>query len=190
MDLASKYSAWQVRDGREVLAEGDSGPLSAFDFCKKIRAVADEYQPDVIVVEHVPPMVKFGLESIFRLQGVLMAYCHPWLDRMLFLMPQTWQKTFPGVGVAPREIPKAQRDAYRAERAREHAAARGYHPPDLVAAYVASLPPGARVLARDIKPLAKAMTDYVDAFLIGEWVQAVGSIDELRKLQGVQPPSI
>ena len=190
MDLAAKYSAWQVRDGREVLAEGDSGAFSAFDFCKKIRAVADEHQPDVIIVEHVPPMVKYGLESIFRLQGVLMTYCHPWLDRMLFLMPQTWQKTFPGVGVAPRDIPKGQRDSHRAERAREHAAARGYHPPDLVAAYVASLPSGAKALVKHTAPLSKAMTDYVDAFLMGEWAQAVGSIEELRKLQGVQPPNI
>lgn len=190
VDLAAKFSAWQVRDGRQVDAEGDSRGMSAFEFAKKIRQVADVHQPDIIVVEHVPPNVQYGLESIFRLQGVLMAYCHPWLDRMVFLMPQTWQKAFPGVGVAPRDIPKGQRDAYRQERAREHAAARGYHPPDLVGEYIASLPEGARPLKKNLTPLAKNMTDYVDAFLIGEWVQANGTVEELRRLQGVQPPII
>ena len=192
VDLASKFSAWQVRDGSEVLAEGDSRDLSAFALAKKIRQVADEFRPDVVLIEDVPPMVKFGLQPIFRLQGVIMLACHPWLDVTLFINPQAWQKHFPGVGSIPRgiEVPKSQRDAWRAARAAEHALRLGYTPPDLVAEYVATLPAGAKVLKKHTNPLEKNVTDYVDAALMSIWAQGVGSITELRKITGIQPAFI
>jgi len=189
VDLASKFSAWQLRDGSEVLAEGDSRGLTSFGLAKKIRQVADEHRPDVILIEDVPPMVKFHLQPIFRLQGVLALACHPWLEVMLFINPQAWQKHFPGVGSIPRgtEVPKSQRDAWRAARAAEHALRLGYAPPDLVAQYVATLPLGTKVLKKHTNELEKSMTDYVDAALMSLWAQQVGSVAELRKLVGIQP---
>lgn len=180
MDLAARFSAWQVRDGSEVLAEGDSRELSAFGLGKKIRRVADEYTVDIVLVEDLAPMMTHQIDRPLRLQGIVAMCCHPFVagDTLRMVQPQAWQKFFPGVGRAPNDVPKAQKDAWREERARQYAAELGYTPPDLVAEHVAAkrLAEGekARILVKDTKPLAKNMTDYVDAFLIGEWAHRVG----------------
>lgn len=190
VDLAARFSAWQVRDGREVLAEGDSRELTAFGLGKKIRRVADEFQPDAVLIEDLAPMMTHQIDRPLRLQGVIATYCHPWVanDTLRMVQPQAWQQFFPGVGRAPNDVPKSQKDAWREERARQYAENLGYAPPDLVAQYVATLPEGARVLVKHTKPLKKNMTDYVDAFLIGEWAHHLGSIDAIRAVpRGVNP---
>jgi hypothetical protein len=193
-DLAATFSAFQIRDGSQVLVEWDTRGETPFGTAKKIRRMADEYAVDLILLETVPQRVKFHIDRIFRLQGIIFAYLHPYFegDRIFLVFPQTWQKHYPGVGSIPKgvDVPKAHRDAWRAEEARKHALARGYAPPDLVEQYIASLPEGARVLKKHTDPLAKSMTDYVDAFLIGDWLYSIGTVDELRRTTGVQPPMI
>lgn len=111
-----------------------------------------------------------------------MVLLHPWLDRMLFLNPSTWQKEFPGV---------ARGDAKdRILAAASHAEQRGYLPPDLIADYIATLPEGAKVLKKNTNPLAKVQTDYIDAFLISEWVLSHETPESIRGLTGVQPATI
>jgi hypothetical protein len=189
VDLASKFSAVMVRSTwGEVICQFDSSGMTAFEFVDKILAAVLKYKPELILVEDVP----YGISSqaqtkpVTRLQGILILALRQHLDKVYFLNPSTWQKKYPGVGTAPRTIPKKDRDAYRIEAARAHAEGLGYTPPDLVAQYVASLPEGTRVLKKNTNPLAKSMTDYVDAFLMTDWAYGLG-LKEVTKQTGVQP---
>jgi hypothetical protein len=191
VDLASKFSAVVVVDADGgVHRQFDSAGKSAFEFCQEIRQAAVDFDPDVILVEDVP----YGISSqamtkpVLRLQGILIRYLANWLDRVVFINPSTWQRDYEGVATAPRDIPKGkQRDVYRQNKAKEHAAARGYSPPDLVAAYVATLPEGTRVLKKHTDPLEKSMTDYIDAFLMTDWLSKFETIEDLYKVKGCQP---
>jgi hypothetical protein len=191
VDLASKFSAVNVRDSqRGVLCEFDSSGKSAFEFAVAIAKAAEEFQPDLILIEDVP----YGISSqamvkpVLRLQGVLLLALHRWVSKTLFVNPSTWQKEYPGVARAPKGLSKAQAEASRIEAARVAAAERGYAPPDLVAAYVASLPDGAKVLKKHTNPLVKQMTDYVDAFLMADWAINLGSFEAVASQpSGVQP---
>lgn len=190
VDLASKFSACNVSDGGGVLCEFDSAGLSAFEFAKKIRDAAVKFNVDLILIEDVP----YGISSqamvkpVLRLQGVVITVLHLHLHKILFVNPSTWQKAYPGVATAPKGTPKNQRDFVRSEAARLAALERGYTPPDLVARYVASLPEGTRVLKKHTNPLVKSMTDYVDAFLMNDWAQRLGSFEAVASQpSGVQP---
>jgi hypothetical protein len=189
VDLASKFSAVNVRNQwGEVVCEFDSGGLTAFEFADRILNAVLKYKPELVLVEDVP----YGISSqamtkpVLRLQGIIIHTLRNYLDITFFLNPSTWQKKYPGVGTAPRTIPKKDRDAYRIEAARAHAEGLGYTPPDLVAQYVASLPEGTRVLKKNTNPLAKSMTDYVDAFLMSDWAYGIG-LKEVTTQTGVQP---
>lgn len=190
VDLASKFSASCVRDGSGVLREFDSSGKTAFQFALELAKAAEEFQPDLILIEDVP----YGISSqamvkpVLRLQGILLLALHRFMDKILFVNPSTWQKEYPGVARAPKGLSKAQAEAYRIEAARAAAAERGYTPPDLVAAYVASLPEGTKVLKKHTNPLVKQMTDYVDAFLMSDWAYNLGSFEAVaRQPSGVQP---
>lgn len=186
VDLASKMSAAMVRDfeTREIRCQFDSYGKSSFAFVKELRKAADEWDVQLVIVEDVPYGIsqQSMVKPVLRLHGVVMVLLHPWLDRMLFLNPSTWQKEFPGV---------ARGDAKdRVAAAASHAEQRGYLPPDLIAAYVASLPEGTKVLKKHTNPLAKVMTDYIDAFLMSEWVLSHEGIASIYGLTGVQPATI
>ena len=188
VDLATKLSAAIMRDDQgEIHWQGDSANLSPFEWIKLLAKVTNEYQPRLILFEDVPYGIsgQGQVKTIFRYQGVIIAFFHRWLDNILWVNPASWQKNFPGVGKAPKEYTTAStRLAYRAEAARVHALNLGYEPPDLVAAYVASLPEGTKVLKKNTVTLAKAMTDYTDAFLMNHWAYEFEGT--LPTLSGVQ----
>lgn len=197
VDLAAKFSAVCVGDGNEVYREFDSRKLTPLNFAKAIRLAAVKYAVDVIVIEDVP----YGIsnqamtKAVTRLQGWIMrelAEEEGLLDITVFLNPATWQREFPGVANVPRDIAKGmtktQKDAYRIEAARVHAADRGYAPPNLVAKFTAEQPAGKRILKKDTAPLIKNMTDYIDAFLMKEWTLNYTSVEALLKVPGVQAP--
>lgn len=193
VDLASKFSAVAVRErGCEVHHQFDSAGKSSFKFCAEVGRAAIDYEVELVIIEDVP----YGISSqamtkpVTRLQGVLMACLNKNLDKTFFLNPSTWQKRFPGVGVAPRGLTKTQKDAFRIEAARAHAARLGYTPPDLVAEYIASLTEGTKVLKKNTNPLEKSMTDYIDAFLMTDWVFSFDTLEEVRGLVGVQQANI
>lgn len=197
VDLASKASAGQLRsvDGGEILDQFDSRNKSAFEFAAEIARRARRDDCELTLIEDLP----YGITSqaqtkpVTRLQGAVMAYCHPVLDNVLWVNPSSWMSMFPGVQRAPKGLTKSQSDKARIEAARQHAEDRGYAPPDLVAEYAASLPPGTKVLAKHTTPLLKTQTDYVSAFLIGEWALSIlreGGREALLKTSGVQPSMI
>lgn len=196
VDLASKFSAAQLRgSGGEIYDQFDSRNKTHFQFAGEIAHNARRDDCELTIIEDVP----YGITSqamvkpVTRFQGVIMAYCHPVLDRVVWVNPSTWMVMFPGVQRAPKGLSKSQADKARIEAARQHAEDRGYIPPDLVAAYVASLPPGAKVLKKHTAPLEKSMTDYVSAFLIGEWALSIlenEGVAGILSRTGVQPSMI
>ena len=188
VDLASKFSAAVLRDdtGR-VRWQGDSGGVSPKAWVNTIADVThrlEEQGHEVhVLVEDVP----YGVSSqamtkpVTRLQGMLMLA----MDRYFyFISPTTWMKDYEGVARAPKGMTKADSLKYRDAKALEHAANLGYNPPDLIQAYIDSLPEGTKVLKKNTNPLAKSMTDYVMAFLINDWL--VRHEDEYTTLTGVQ----
>lgn len=196
VDLASRFSAGQLRgiDG-EVLDQFDSRGKTPFAFAAEIARNARRDDCELTLIEDLP----YGISSqaqtkpVTRFQGVIMAYSHPVLDNVLWLNPSTWMGMFPGVQRAPKGMSKSAGDKHRIEVARAYAEERGYAPPDLVAEYAASLPEGTKVLVKHTAPLAKSMTDYVSAFLIGEWALThfrVGGRSAFDNIQGVQPSII
>jgi hypothetical protein len=182
IDLASKFSAVCVYNGRQVVEEFDSAGMSAFDFVLRVvRAV--QYNPRLIVVEDVPYGIsnQSMVKPVLRLQGVLIHGLGliKALDRTVFVNPRVWQSTFEGV---------ARGDAKdRIEAARVAALSLGYSAPDLVAMYMLTLEPGERVLKKHTAPLEKQMTDYVDAFLIAAWATQFETVEQiLAHAKGVQ----
>lgn len=189
VDFAKKHSAAILRDYEgKILWEGDSGNDSPFQWVRRLKSVADHAQPDHFVVEDVP----YGVSSqamtkgVTRLQGALMLLLEE--HEFYFLNPSTWMKDYEGVGRAPKGLSKAESLKYRDSKALEHANRLGYTPPDLVKAYTDSLPEGSKVLKKNTDPYKKAMTDYVMAFLINDWL--VNHKDEYKTITGVQVPLI
>lgn len=183
VDLAAKFSAYNVMDSKyKVHREGDSRGKSAFEFVDEIIEAVVKYEPDLILVEDVP----YGISSqamvkpVLRLQGILIHALGQVdaLDLTLFVNPSTWQKEYKGVARGPA--------LERIEAARFHADFMGYQPPNLVAAYIASLPEGKRVLKKDTNPLEKTMTDYIDAFLMARWSYGIGDFDAHANTKGCQ----
>lgn len=187
VDLASKFSALCVQDERgRVLHQADSRGKSATEFADEIALTAERFDVWLILIEDVP----YGISSqamvkpVLRLQGIIIKALADknLLGLTLFINPQSWQKTF---GINPRD-----KQPVREEHARLQALEFGYEPPDLIGQYAASLPEGTKVLKKHTNPLAKTMTDYIDAFLMGRFVLRQGLFGDITKLSGVQPPSV
>lgn len=197
VDLAAKFSAGQLRglDG-EVLDQFDSRDKSHFSFAAEIARNARREDCQLTLIEDVPYNPNYTqamVKPVLRYQGVIMAYCHPVLERVLWISPSCWMGMFPGVQRAPKGLTKAKADQFRIEAAANHARERGYTPPDLVAEYAASLPEGKKLLKKDTAPLTKSMTDYVSAFLMGEWGLELfndGGQEAFMTVPGVQPSVI
>jgi len=185
VDLASKQSAWNVRtSGGMHITEGDSLGLSAVETVRRIVGLVGIYNPKILLVEDLP----YGISSqamtkpVTRLQGMLMygVYESQWAREFYFINPASWQKFFPGVARGPADE--------RIESARIHAKRLGYEPPDLVAEHLATLPEGKKPLKKHTAPLAKTMTDYIDARLMQEYISMHDG--NIAGLSGVQPPNI
>jgi hypothetical protein len=126
------------------------------------------------------------VKPVLRLQGMLI---HALKDfEFYFINPSTWQRDYPGVARSPKGLTKVEGAKARIEAARVEAQALGYHAPDLVQQYIDSLPEGAKILKKNTAPLEKNMTDYVDAFLMNDWLQR--HKDDYKTLSGVQAPMI
>jgi hypothetical protein len=183
VDLASKFSAVAVFEGGKVIAEFDSGDLSAFEFIDRLIDHVDLYRPTRIIVEDVPYGIsnQSMVKPVLRLQGILIHALGQvgYLDKTVFVNPRVWQSMYDGVARG------AEKD--RIEAARVAALNLGYTPPDLIGNYVATLPEGAKVLKKHTNPLAKQMTDYIDAFLISHWTSTFDSLDSMcASAKGVQ----
>lgn len=183
VDLASRFSAAMVRDTDtgEVLWQGDSAKDSGIEWAHRVGAAALGWQTDLILIEDIPYGINSQqqIKSALRMQGMVIYACQSVLDKTRFVNPSTWQAAYPGV-------------KYRVggtEKERIHAAmlgARelGYVPPDLLTPYLSSLN-GKRPLKKITGPIAKTMTDYVDAFLINHWAEK--NFDALWTMNQVQP---
>lgn len=186
MDLAAKFSAMMVteRSGGvpAVITEDDSLNHSSFEVVARIKELAADC--DLVVIEDVP----YGISSqaqvkpVLRLQGMVIGALADKLTQVVFVNPSTWQKHYPGVSRGP--------SGDRVEAARQHAAHLNYSPPDLVQRYVDSLPEGTKVLKKHTNPLAKVMTDYIDAYLMADWAHQYEDINALLEESGVQPAFI
>lgn len=198
VDLASKFSAVILRDlGGEVLDQFDSRDQSPFEFAARIAQNARREDCLVTLIEDVPYGIssQYMVKPALNLQGVIMAFCHPVIEDVLWVSPSRWMADFPGVQRVPKELQLKGKaaDDYRIEAAAQHARKRGYTPPDLVQQYIDSLPEGTKVLKKHTTPLSKNMTDYVSAFLMSEWALPLlrqGGRDELKFIQGVSPSLI
>lgn len=186
VDLASKFSAVCVLDeDGKVLSEYDSAGKSSFQLVKEIAQSAKSFDVSVVMVEDVPHGINklFMVKSVLRLQGMLILalIIADKLDVTFFVTPNSWMKHFNCVKK------RGQSDADHIEDLRSAAAYLGYTAPDLVADYIKSLPEGTKVLKKHTNPLEKSRTDYVAAFLIGQWLLAT---PDFLSDSGVQPPSI
>lgn len=153
-----------------------------------MKVVQSAMDSDIIVIEDVP----YGITSqamvkpVIRLQGFLIGrliemQC---AERTVFMSPSVWMKDYPGVQhSSTKGLSKAAADKERIETAASHAERAGYVPPDLVAAYVSSLPEGAKVLKKNTNILEKSMTDYVSAWLMSEYART-RTLEELLALPG------
>lgn len=129
--------------------------------CEYIETVAKLSRAfEVTVVEDVPHALKFmaNVKAVVRLQGRL---AHAMdvrdrLDRLLFVPPSMWQRSFEGVWRGGPEGAAAA--AFRL----------GYEAPDLHSG----------LHKEDRKRGWKSETDHVDAFLIATWAR------EVKRVQG------
>lgn len=192
VDLASKFTAAMVTDEAGVVhREWDSRDLSAFEFAATLSQAIQQFDPAHILIEDVPYSNKFTqamTKAVTRFQGIIIHELADHLDRVRFINPSTWQKDYPGVGRAPKDLKGAAATKYRIEAAEAAAEKLGYLPPDLVARYTAAQEPGTRILKKHTASLTKNMTDYVDAFLMSDWLRNHQS--ELDEISGVQPVMI
>lgn len=140
-----------------------------------------------ILVEDVPYGIsnQAMVKPVLRLQGMLI---HALEDtEFYFINPSTWQKDYPGVARSPKGMTKAEGAKARIDAARIEAHSLGYHAPDLVQQWIDEHP-DEKPLKKYTNPLEKAMTDYVDAFLMNDWLQR--HVHEYKTLTGVQAPMI
>lgn len=192
VDLASKFTAAMVTDEAGVVhREWDSRDLSHFAFSESLRQAVVQYDPAHVLIEDVPYSNKFTqamTKAVTRFQGIIIRDLADHLDRVRFINPSTWQKDYPGVGSAPKGLKGAAAEKSRIEAAAAAARDRGYTPPDLVALFTEAQAPGTRILKKHTASLTKNMTDYVDAFLMSDWLRNHQS--ELDGISGVQPVMI
>lgn len=192
VDLASKFSAAVLADDSgQVRWEADSAGLSAKEWVEKIAELVAQIAPrhDIkILVEDVPYGIsnQAMVKPVLRLQGMLI---HALGNvEFHFINPSTWQKEYPGVGRAPKGMTKTEGDKYRIAKAAEYALELGYEAPNLVQRYIDTLPEGTKVLKKNTAPLEKGMTDYVDAYLMADWL--IRHREDYTTLSGVQAPII
>jgi len=135
-----------------------------------------------ILLEDVPYGIgsQFQTKPVLRLQGILINELREFTDRILFVNPSTWQRSYPGVSSGEK--------ASREDAARRAAEELGYTPPPLVEEWTAMCQrENKKVLKKDTNPLAKNETDYIDAYLMGHWALQQ---KDIRSLSGVQPSMI
>jgi hypothetical protein len=126
----------------------------------------DEECPLALVVEDIPHAVGYRklVKRVCQLQGrIVQAMANVGVeDRIVFVPPQLWQMSFPGV--------------YRgkAQGALKAAESLGYTPPQLLTP---------EVKGKDRMDARKTMTDHVDAFLIGRW--AVSQFEKYETLDDI-----
>jgi len=178
VDFAARFSAAVVRDsGGAVLAQFDSFGATSFEFCGMLADAAVDHDVKYAVFEDVPHGVNrlFMVKAVLRLQGAVMNefYKVNMLDRLWWLDPATWQRTFEGVWKGG------------AEGARVAAERLGYVGPDLLTEYEHMLPLKGPERTKMRAQLKKATTDYPDAFLISEWAL---NQEDLLNAKGIQPP--
>lgn len=188
VDLAAKFSAAVLRDrSGKVYWQGDSGNDSPIRWVQRLGNLVTlcgekGHSIDHVLVEDVP----YGISSqamvkpVLRLQGMLIHELGP---NFHFVNPSTWQKDYPGVGRAPKGLTKTEGAKYRIEKAREYARELGYEAPDLIARWQEKNP-DLKPLKKYTAPLEKAQTDYVDAFLMNDWLQR--HEEDYTTLSGVQ----
>jgi hypothetical protein len=179
VDLAARFSAACVTQDGEVLHEFGSADLSAFGLGDATREAALAFNVDRIIIEDIPPHVKFGVKNILRLQGLMILALGrdghkdtDLLDKTLFVQPRPWQNHYPGVSRGA--------EADRIEAARVAAEKIGYAPPPLVEQYLASVPEGKRALKGKTDNFAKQMTDFIDARLICDWADQFESLEAIE----------
>lgn len=167
--------------------EANSGARSAFDWVGVLSEAARQWNVELLLIEDVP----YGISSqamvkpVLRVQGMLIHELlrHEGLiDRTLFVNPSTWQRHFPGVARGPKEE--------REMAARVAAEKFGYTPPDLIGKYLSTIPEGKKALKKHLNPLAKSMTDHIDAYLMGKWAYNHATWEVLKMNSGVQPVSV
>lgn len=187
VDLASKFSAAVLRDETgQVRWQGDSTNKTAKQWVLALANVSHGIMAKGhelhILVEDVP----YGISNqamtkpVTRLQGMLILA----LDRdFYFINPSTWQKEYDGVARSPKDMTKTEGAKYRIEAARQAAERLGYEAPDLVGQWQAENPK-LKPLKKYTNPLDKNRTDYVDAFLINDWLQR--HLNDYTTITGVQ----
>src|SRR5882724_1515815 len=161
VDLAAKFSALCIIDrSGSVLEQNHSWAKSEEEWVDTI--VSPFYDPlplgvpELLIVEDLPHGVSYKkiVKQVCRLQGRI---CHAMeavgmQDRLVFIPPQLWQLTYPGVARG------AEKD--RLAAAAGAAEELGYIPPELLHK---DLHGTDRVAAR------KTKTDYIAAYLIARW---------------------
>lgn len=190
IDLAAKFSAAVLRDSTgKVRWQGDSRKDSPVVWVQRLGHVValakDEDEDILVLVEDVPYGIsnQAMVKPVLRLQGMLILELIHFSVYPYFINPSTWQSDYPGVGRAPKGLSKADALKYRVEKAAEYARELGYEPPDLVAEWQTENP-DLRPLKKYTNPLEKGMTDYVDAFLMNDWLQR--NKEDFRTRSGVQ----
>lgn len=163
VDLAAKYSAvcWMGHLG-SVIEQWDTWGRTEQAFINLLVAPFRHcpVPPAVLAIEDLPHRLPFAslVKNVCRLQGRIVQAMDDigMLERVLFVPPAEWRKTFPGLerGTGPDAvIPVASRQ--------------GYTPPDLSDRIRRS---GHITIAR------KVASDYCAAFLIARW--ALSTWDE------------
>lgn len=193
VDLASKFSAAMVSDNAgEVHREWDSRGMTHFQFARTLADAFRDFNIVIALIEDLP----YGISSqamtkpVTRFQGAIMLALEDYLDRVYFVNPSTWQSAYEGVARLPKgmKLSKTEAAKFRINAASVHAEKRGYLPPNLVQTFIDAQPEGTRILKKHTDPLVKNMTDYVDAFLMGDWVRHHAG--DVTTLSGVQPAFI
>lgn len=191
VDLASKFSAACLRDDTgQVRWQGDSSGMSAVEWVETLAKLVGGIAPrhDIhILIEDVPYGIsnQAMVKPVLRLQGMLI---HALGNvEFYFINPSTWQKEYDGVSRSPKGLSKTEGAKARIEAARLAAEKLGYTAPDLVAQWQQENP-DLKPLKKYTNPLEKNMTDYVDAFLMNDWLQR--HVDDYKTLSGVQAPLI
>jgi len=191
VDLASKFSAAILRDSSgQVLWQGDSMGKSSLEWvetlAKLVAGIAPRHELHILV-EDVPYGIsnQAMVKPVLRLQGMLIHALGN--AEFYFINPSSWQRDYPGVARSPKGMTKAEGLKARVAAAKTEAQALNYHAPDLVAKWQKENPE-LKPLKKYTAHLEKAMTDYVDAFLMNDWLQR--HVHEYKTLSGVQPPII
>lgn len=183
VDLASKFSAAVILDRKgRVLCEFDSWKYSQIEFAELCANTAVAYDVKVALVEDLPYGLSMQAQTkpVTRLQGILIKAFHDleMLDKLYFVNPVEWQKTFDGV--------------YKGGAAGARAAAErlGFSQRHPIEMYADSIPPlgkaHAKARASVRANLKKASTDYDDAYLIGIYALLEHQKETLFTHKGVQ----